>query len=872
RDIVEGHGGYVFSTAGDSFAVAFSDPTRALAAAVQAQSLISIQDWPPPVSIKVRMGIHSGIAAERDGDYFGSAPNRCARVMAVASGGQILLTAATHGMVQDHLLDGVGFTDLGQHQLRDLTAPERIFAVVHPALSPVTAIRSLTTLPNNLPAQLTSFVGREEELAQATKLLGESRLLTVAGVGGSGKTRLALQVAAEASTRFRDGVWLVELAPVAEPEGVVRAVNAVLAVQEMPESSLEEVLIEHLRPRNALLILDNCEHLVATVAALVERLLGAAPQLTVMVTSRELLGVPGEIAYQLRSMRVPDEEPPLEELTAYDAIQLFVSRGEAAQAGFRLTSANAATVIQLCRRLDGMPLALELAAARLRVLSLEQIAARLDDRFRLLTGGSRTALPRQQTLQAAIDWSYDLLSEGEKLLFDRLSVFQGGFTLEAAEEVCAGDGIDQFEVLDLVSHLVDKSLVAVGDSAEGARYRMLETLRQYARERLVERGETEPIRRRHALHFHDLTNRALPHLRGPEEDRWLDRLETEHDNLRQALRWAIDAGQVDLGQSLAGLLYRFWMLTNHVLEGRAWLEQVLALGTGSPSARGRALLGAGTLSMVHFDMATARRDLEEALTAIRQAGDDVLLSAALNNLAIILIETGETEASIKVLEEELELGLTRGDHETAAFTYQNLADLALSDGDLARAHGLLADSLTHARGFGSRILLSNALARAGLALLAVDDLAGAEAHLEELAALGRIPSAPGRHFVIPGLLKGRQGNYQAAFADLQHLALFRTVAGYQQLSGVMREAFLQWAKIELDRDLPERAAIILAAAEKLRSRRRFGHEQRFADRTLAEIKGALSPEALAAAWETGSSMNIDDLIDFCLEAIPQGQK
>ncbi len=869
RSTVEGRGGYVFSTAGDAFAVAFSDPRQALAAAIQAQSLLGLQEWPQAASLRVRMALHSGIAAERDGDYFGTAPSRCARVMAVAGGGQILLTEATHGMLKDDRIDGVAFRDLGQHQLRDLTAPERIFSVVHPGLSAAPeTIRSLTTLPNNLPVQLTSFVGRHQELEEAAKLLRGSRLLTLAGVGGSGKTRLALQVAAEALEEFADGVWLVELAPVTEASGVIRAVTNTLSVTEQPERSLEELLIEQIRHRQLLLIFDNCEHLIDEVARLTDRLLAAAPHLRILATSREMLGVPGETPYQLRSMKVPDEGVPLSSLAGFDAVQLFASRGEVAQAGFRITESNAATVVQLCKRLDGMPLALELAAARLRVLSPEQIAARLDDRFRLLTGGSRTALPRQQTLEAAIDWSYDLLSDREKKLFDRLSVFQGGFTLEAAERVCVGDGVEEAEILDLLSRLVDKSLVAVGEGIEGPRYRMLETLRQYGRERLTKREETEPVRRRHAAYFHGLIEQALPHLRGPEEERWGKRLESEHDNFRQALRWSIDAGEAEMGQSLAGLLYRFWMLYNHVSEGRDWLDQVMAVGTGSALSRRRAALGAGTLAMVHHELATARPLLEEARDAMRAADDGLMMTAALNNLASVLMQTDDLEAAREVFWEELDYGRRTNGDEAVTFALENLADVELSLGNHDQARGMFDQAIEAARAFGSRIRLSDVLAHAGMAMLNVDDLEAGSIYLRELLTLGSHQFAPGRHRTLWGLLLGRQGRIFEAFGELQHLSNFRTLPDYQKLSGVLREAFVQWARIELDGGRPERAAIIVAGAEHLSAGKRLRFEQDFYHRTLNTIEERLSPAAFEQAWQKGALMSIDDLLDYCLAEEP----
>ncbi len=365
RQAVAAHGGYVFATGGDSFCAAFAHPDEGLAAAIEAQLALVHHPWPAQAVIRVRMAIHAGTASEREGDYFGSVPNRCARLLGVGNGGQILMSEAVHMLLREKPGDQVSFRDLGEHRLRDLAAPERVYAVVHPGFHlPNEALRSLNVLPNNLPAQLTSFVGRDAELEEASAALREARLLTIAGVGGSGKTRLSLQIAVDALDRYRDGVWLVELAPVAEPEGVLRTIAASLGIRELPEEPLLETVIGHLRHRELLVILDNCEHLIDTVAHLTQKLLAAAPALSILATSREMLGVPGEVPYQLRSMSLPEEDASIATAARYDAVRLFAVRAESARTGFRVTESNAASVVQLCRRLDGMPLAIELAAAR----------------------------------------------------------------------------------------------------------------------------------------------------------------------------------------------------------------------------------------------------------------------------------------------------------------------------------------------------------------------------------------------------------------------------------------------------------------------------------------------------------------------------
>jgi non-specific serine/threonine protein kinase len=616
-------------------------------------------------------------------------------------------------------------------------------------------------------------------------------------------------------------------------------------------------------------VLDNCEHLIDTVARLVDHLLASAPRLRVLATSRELLGVPGEVPYQLRSMEVPDEDVTVAGIAGFDAVRLFIARGEAASSGFRVTQANAATIVQLCRRLDGMPLALELAAARLRVLTPEQIAARLDDRFRLLTGGSRTALPRQQTLQAAIDWSYELLTEQERVLFDRLSAFQGGFTLEGAEAVCAGDPIDRDDILDLVSHLVDKSLVAAGAGTDGIRYRMLETIRQYGRERLASRGETEPVRRRHAVYFRSLVEEALPHLRGPDEEMWLDRLEVEHDNLRQALRWTIDAHQTDLGQGLAGTLYRFWVIRHHHVEGSEWLDQVLTLGTGAPATHGRALLGAGSLALNQGKAHAGRQHLEGAVKTLQEAGEQSLQLAALNNLGDALIDFGEHSSAARLYEEVLMVARATNNMMSVAFALMNLGFIEVVRGRHDEAAARIRDSVDTSREVGSRNLLSNVLTEATFGSIDLEDLDAAERYVEELVALGSTPMAPGGHLLLLGIVTGRRGRLDAGIELMQQgIVKVRTIPGYRQLSALMDRVFGEWAGLEFARGMPRRGVTLLAAAGALsQGNKRYPHLVPVYEEWMTAARQILAPDAFEQAWRHGASMTIDELIDFVLEEI-----
>jgi class 3 adenylate cyclase len=441
--IIQQHDGHLVKHRGegDSLFAVFTRAADAVAAGVALQRALHTEPWPAQANLRVRVALHTGDALLRDGDYFGAAVNRCARLRAVAHGGQTLLSSATQELIRDVLPEGMGFRDLGEHRLRDLARPERVFQLLHPDLpDDFPPLSSLNTLPNNLPQQVTSFIGREKEMADVRRLLATTRLLTLTGSGGTGKTRVSLQIAADLIAGEGDGVWLVELAPLADASLVPQAVATALGVREEPGKPLDQTLVEFLKPKRLLLLLDNCEHLLAACAELAGLILRGCPGVQIIATSREGLNIPGETTYRLPSLSLPDPRhlpSTAESLSQYEAVRLFIDRATAAVPSFAVTNQNAPAVAQLCVRLDGIPLAIELAAARVKAMSVEQINGRIADMFRLLTGGSRTALPRQQTLRAAIDWSYDLLSEKEKILLRRLSVFAGGWTIEAAEQVCS---------------------------------------------------------------------------------------------------------------------------------------------------------------------------------------------------------------------------------------------------------------------------------------------------------------------------------------------------------------------------------------------------------------------------------------------------
>jgi predicted ATPase/class 3 adenylate cyclase len=688
RGAIESHGGRVFKTVGDAFCAAFVSPAAALSAALAAQRGLrdrpqrgaSDQESPTAevLELRVRMGLHAGPAEQRDGDYFGSALNRVARVMGAGHGGQILLTVETAGLLDGALAAGTALRDLGQFRLKGLSQLEHLFQVVASDLpADFPRLNTLDIAPNNLPSVLSSFIGRRAEVAEVQRRVAGSRLVTLTGPGGCGKTRLALEAATRLQAGFPDGVWWIELAPLADPALVPQTVAFTLGLREDPNRPLEKVLTDSLRPKKALLILDNCEHLIDACAGLSDTLLTACPRLHILASSREALGITGETAYRVPSLATadPDHPPSPADLGRVEAVRLFVERAAAVRPEFELAEINATAVAQIVRRLDGIPLAIELAAARVKSLSAGQLAQRLDDRFRLLTGGSRTALPRQQTLRATIDWSYDLLSEPERRLFCRLAVFRGGWTLVAAEAVCDGPDLTGFgnlsglDILDLLAHLVDKSLVMVEERDGETRYSRLETIRQYGCEKLLESGEGDRVRRRHLDYFLDFAERGDRESRGPRSLEWKRRMDAEQNNLRAALEYAFDtegASDAVVRFSLAvGGFNGLWSAGSWK-EADYWFEKALAHSDALPPTALRARLL--YYSALFDDRGPWEKQLsryEESLVIFDGLGDAYCVDRAylLTWLGFKLCyQPGEKENGTRYLQEALRIFEDSGDN------------------------------------------------------------------------------------------------------------------------------------------------------------------------------------------------------------------
>jgi predicted ATPase/class 3 adenylate cyclase/DNA-binding CsgD family transcriptional regulator len=654
---------------GDSVVAVFERASDAVASALDAQRSLHQEPWPNSTPVAVRMAVHSGEAQLRDERYYtGPTIIRCARLRALGHGGQVLISNTTADLMADGLPTGTTLLPLGMHRLRDLRQPERVFQLCSPDLpSHFPPLQSLDAVANNLPAQITSFIGREENLAELTTLLGEHRLLTLVGAGGCGKTRLAVQLAAETSQEYPDGVNWVELASVTDPAQVPQAVTTALGLLEW--RSLEPLarITTYFAERKALILFDNCEHVLGAVAALADGMLRACPRLSVLATSREPLSISGEVSWRVPTLTLPAIGPtPLDGLLASEAGRLFIDRAGDARPTFRVDADIAPTIAAICARLDGIPLAIELAAARIRTLSPERILEGLSERFRLLTGGSRTALPRQQTLQASVEWSHDPLSVAERTLFRRLAAFSGGFTLDAAEDVTAADPLEEWEVLSLLSDLVEKSLVVF----DGRRYHLLQTIHDFARTRLVEAGEAEQIRQRHAAWCIAEAERAAVQLELAPEPAVLEALEADHDNFRAALAWLVERADGPSALRLVNALRYFWDLRGHYTEGIRWHRQALDLNpeptplraiglTGLAFTRGYGMQVSDGYGMVEAEQAVALGEhLGEPALALRPSllpailggfGGDPAVLTRLDELAAAARDVDDTWSEYSAL-------------------------------------------------------------------------------------------------------------------------------------------------------------------------------------------------------------------------------
>ena len=802
---MDAYNGYVFQIIGDAVCVAFHSASDALNAALNAQWLLQNEPW-SPAPVSVRIGIHTGAAQLNHTSaqiiYLGyTTLVSTQRITSAGHGGQVLISGATRELVRDALPANTELLDLGERRLKDLLRPEHLYQLHAPGLlSTFPPLQTLEASRNNLPVQLTSFIGRDNEIATIKDELKAHHLVTLTGPGGTGKTRLSLQVAADLLDQFHQGVWFVELAPLSDPDLIPQTILSAISISEQSGKPLE-LLTEYLREKKSLIILDNCEHLLEASAKVANALLNAAADLKVLASSREALGVRGEVSYPVPSLSLPDIKhlPGIEQLSQYEAVRLFLDRALLVAPNFTVDQYNAPFIAQICHRLDGIPLAIELAAARVKMLSVDQISTRLDDRFRLLTGGARTALPRQQTLRALIDWSYDILSESERLLLRRLSIFAGSWVMEAAEKICAGDGIESYEILDLLTQLINKSLIVVMERSPSKelRYRMLETIRQYAHEKLLEAEGSEIIRQQHLNYFVHLVERAEPNLRAFDMMMWLDRLEDELDNIRAALEWGLKSN-VETVLRLASALLWFWHIHNHKNEAIDWLEQGLnreATERGEkPLWPERALLRGKALNASGFLLRNSEQRiavLEEALKLFHELGIQGKQGAAtaLRTLGNCELEKGHHKQARVFVEESLSIFMEIREPFDMAECLNLLVSLAMNEGNFERARELQEEALALRKEIGDKDGTAYALYMLGRIAHSQNAVAQAQTLYEESLALFR--EIDNRTWVaeITGTLAdlvSTKGDHQKAFRLIEEgLALAKDLDDKYGLAHLM---------------------------------------------------------------------------------------
>jgi predicted ATPase/class 3 adenylate cyclase len=802
REAIKRRGGYIFKALGDAFCVAFATAPDAVAAAVDIQLALVREDFSSVGGLRVRIGLHTGNAEERNADYFGPAVNRTARLMAIGHGGQILLSGVTRELARADLQKGSSLVDLGSHRLKDLTEPERVWQLTITGLpSEFSPLNSLGARPNNLPVHVTTLIGRERELDDVRVLIGKHRLVTLTGSGGVGKTRIAQQLGADLIGGFPDGVWFADLAPIADPELVASVIANVLGITQVEGRRIDESIPQWLQRKSLLLIVDNCEHLLGAVASIAHEIHRSCPSVRVLATSRQALNISGEAVHRLPSLAVPQPGSikGAKDALQYGAIALFVDRAALADTRFVLSDDTAPIVADICSRLDGIPFAIELAAARVRVLSIPNLAERLNERFKILTGGSRIALPRQKTLSALIDWSYDLLTTQEQTLFNRLGIFAGSFDLDATTAVCASDSLASADVLDLLSSLTDKSLVAADTVGKQARYHMLETTRAYAMDRLGQASELDRLARRHGEYFRERAQEADERYGVGSTLSWLADVSLELDNFRAALEWALgDGHDAELGGGLAGALGPLWCDGGLTVEGRYWIdraqaqldesacpkvaarmwralatfsdgkrirecaERAIALYEAVGDRRGvawaRMHLGRGLLLMGQLEKASETN--AHALAAMREVGDKPGIATCLARHASIQLSRRDVNAGRRLCAEALAAYKVLDDEAGTAIVLTNLAELEFMDGQAEQALKFAGEALEiHARGKN--------------AVMSARDHTNIAAYR---IALGDLPRA--REAAREGLRGARLARRALGIAiGLQHLALIAALRG-----------------------------------------------------------------------------------------------
>ena len=873
RAAVEAHGGRVIKTTGDGVYAAFAAAADCVDSAIAIQQSVADPTATAGMPLSIRCGLHAGPALERDNDLFGSAIIRAARIMGLAYGGQVLASQAVADLVADSLSVETSLRDLGDVRLKGMASTEHVYQVVHPSLrQEFPALRSLEATPNNLPQHLTSFIGREREIEEAEVLLERTRLLTLLGIGGLGKTRLSLQIAGEVLDSYRDGAWFVDLAPIRDPSIMASETAKVLGVREVPGRLLIETLCAHLKPRKLLLILDNCEHLIEPAAELIHAILRAAPEVRIIATSREALRVPGEQRYNVPPLPVPNRSDGIEALSRSTAVRLFVERAQLHRPNFALNEQEAPAVAELVARLEGIPLALELAAARLGALTVADINVRLKDRYKLLTGGGRVLLERQQTLRALVDWSHDLLQEHEQVLLARLAVFAGGFELEAAEAICGADPLTPDDVLDLLTSLVEKSLVLTEERAVGTRYRLLETIRDYAREKLTQRDKLAATAARHCNHYFVMAKAASQGLQGHEQAEWTRRIESELDNLRAAIAVALEGG-VDpfIAVKLEVAMQGFWTLRGYATEGRKYVRAALALPAveASDLAQAHALYVGAALANSQSDHAEARWMLERSLVLRRRLGNPVEIAAALSTLSSVRLHEGDAAQARAFEEEALAIFRTLGDRMGEAIGLGHLGEIdrELADHETARRH--FEECLVIARAITNAELEGECERMLGEIALEEGDLLNARLRLTrslEVCSCGEDKRGEATALWWLGKTDIVEGNAESARMRLSGaLRVFHAFEMRSELLGCLEDHATLARTVGSVEEAVRHYAAATLARERLGLARPPRDEQRL-HAELAAMRQSLGSAAFEAAWAEGQRCEIQDAIRRALSS------
>ena len=870
RTAIEAHSGFVVKTTGDGFHAAFATPREAIGAAMDAQVALGAEPWPATGPLRVRMGIHAGPAELRDGDYYGTAVNRAARLMSVAHGGQVVVSLAASELLPD---GGVELLDLGEHALRDLSRPERVFQVEHPGLDrDFPPLATLDAYAGNLPIQVTSFVGRDDDVARIVALLGESVLVTLIGTGGVGKTRLAAQVAAEVLPRFRDGAWFCELAPADDPDGMAQAVATTLGAVQRPGLSMVASIVEFCKVRSLLLVLDNCEHLLDAAGELADAVLQGCGDVTVLATSREALDVEGERVVRVRSLDAPDPGAAHDVLVQSAAVRLFADRARDAGAAGEWNDAQWAAVGEICRRVDGIPLAIELAAARATSMSPADIAAHLDERFRLLTGKRRGRVERHQTLRATVEWSYQLLDDDERAVFDRLGVFAGTFDEAAAVAVAGADGVDSWTVIDAVASLVAKSMLVTEDGPSGTvRYAMLETLRQYARERLDETADLDRWRRRHAEYYAEWADAAEVGLAGADAQRWAHDLRAELDNVRAAVGWALDADDPEEQELGVRIVARLSGIANydHALGIGALALLALAVVDGFPAD-----LRAPVLSAAGYQ-ALNQGAIEQARTLAREAVRDGIVVSGPNplqphmNRLVVEMLCGDPAATLAKAEEgRAALDSVDSPYARANFL-SNMASFEAIAGRVEQARTDAERGLALARESQNTIALASAYFGLGWSLLRDDPvpaLAAFEAFLDLYRSSGLAVGTAGSAYSQAGGLRSRLGDPTGGLEYLREAVIISRDQGLR----TQVAAALDWSYGPLLRTgSPRPVATFIGAlrAGSLVGMNEFPGVDVARERTLVRVRTTLGDDETDRLLAEGAAMPYDDLVAYALEQL-----